>query len=100
MKARKGDPHTVNHTIIEPFLYYSTKMYLLEFYSVDFDGRVPNPNTALPIIPKEVVIHLTAKLLTLTCAHCSYLDISISPKFSEKSDYFPELTLAQYNLKK
>ena len=73
MKARKGDPHTVNHTIIEPFLYYSTKMYLLEFNSVDFDGRVPNPNTALPIIPKEVVIHLTAKLLTLTCVtHSSF----------------------------
>ena len=32
--------------------------------------------------------------------HCSYLDISISPKSSEKSDDFPDLTLAQYNLKK
>ena len=33
-------------------------------------------------------------------AHCSYLEISISPKFSEKSDDFQDLTLAQYNLKK
>ena len=28
-------------------------------------------------------------------AHCSYLEISISPKFSEKSDDFLDLTLAQ-----
>ena len=35
-----------------------------------------------------------------TKSHCSYLDISISPKSSEKSGDFPDLTLAQYNLKK
>ena len=34
-----------------------------------------------------------------TKSHCSYLDISISPKSSEKSADFPDLTLAQYNLK-
>ena len=73
MKAKKGDSHTVNHTIIEPFLYFSTKMYLLEFCSVDFDGRIYNPNTALPIIPKEAVIRITVKLLTLTrVTHSSF----------------------------
>ena len=30
-----------------------------------------------------------------TISHCSYLDISISPKISEKSYYFLDFTLAQ-----
>jgi len=36
----------------------------------------------------------------LTTSHCSYLDVSISPGFSEKGDDFQDLTLAQYSLKR
>ena len=66
----------------------------------DLESRTWRAGLGEMYLERRTMIGLGEEDLESRTSHCSYLDISISPKSSEKSDDFPNLTLAQYILKK